>query len=188
MTIQVLAPLVIAVVLVVYLGIAIRTAYRFRGKRVVVCPETRQPAGVTVNLGHAATTAVWEKPDVRLNSCSRWPERADCDQPCTVQIEREPVETRTRIIATHAFEGKACAICRKPIEKPNAGILQPGFINPATRVVKVWSEIEPAFLPEATTHDLPLCPNCTVAEAFCQRFPERVTEKAPRPGVTLPPQ
>ena len=35
---------------------------------------------------------------------------------------------------------------------------------------------------------LPLCPNCTLAESFRQRFPDRVTDKAPRPGVSLPPQ
>jgi len=57
-----------------------------------------------------------------------------------------------------------------------------------TRIVKAWDEVDPAFLPEATTHDLPLCANCTLAESFRQRFPERVTDKAPRPGVSLPPQ
>lgn len=188
MTVQVFVPLVLAAVLAVYLGVAIRTAYRLRGKRVVVCPETRQPAGVTVDLGHAATTAVWEKADVQLKTCSRWPERGDCDQPCVAQIARQPVETRTKIIASHAFEGKVCAMCRKPIDAPNAATLQPGFINPATRVVKAWDEIDPAFLPEATTHDLPLCANCTLAESFRQRFPDRVTDKAARPGVSLPPQ
>ena len=66
MTMQVFVPLVLAAVLAVYLGIAIRAAYRLRGKRVVVCPETRQPAGVAVDLGHAATTAVWEHADVQL--------------------------------------------------------------------------------------------------------------------------
>ena len=188
MTVQVLVPILLAAVVAVYLGMAIRAAYRLRGKRVVVCPETRQPAGVTVDLGHAATTAVWEKPDVQLKTCSRWPERGDCDQPCVAQIEREPDETRTKIIASHAFEGKTCAMCHKPIDKPNAATLQPGFINPATRVVRAWDEIDPASLPEATAHDLPLCANCTLAESFRQRFPDRVTEKAHQPGVTLPPQ
>ncbi|SRR6266511_3706851 len=188
MTLQVFVPLLLAVVLAVYLGLAIRTAYRLRGKRVVVCPETKKPAGVTVDVGHAATTAVWEKADVRLKTCSRWPERADCDQPCVAQIERDPDETRTKVISAHFFEGKSCAICRKPIEAPNAATLQPGFMHVETHVVKAWDEVMPADLPETTAHQLPLCANCTLAESFRQRFPERITERIPRPGTSLPPQ
>jgi hypothetical protein len=188
MSIQVLVPLLLGAVLVVYLGIAIRTAYRLRGKRVVICPETQQPAGVAIDVGHAATTAVWEKADVRLKTCSRWPERHDCDQPCVAQIEREPDETRTKRIATHFFQGKSCTICHKPIEPPNAATLQPGFMNPADHAVQAWDEVAPEALPEATAAHLPLCANCTLAESFRQRFPDRVVDRLPRPGTTLPPQ
>ena len=188
MTLTVFVPLLLAAVLAVYIGIAIRTAVRLRGKRVVICPETQQPVGVTVDLGHAATTAVWEKADVRLTSCSRWPERAGCDQPCVAQIEAEPVETRTKVIATHFFAGKRCGICQRAIEPPNAATLQPGFLNLVTHEVNAWDEIDPAKLTAATEHDLPLCANCTLAESFRQRFPDRVVERTPRPGTPLPPQ
>ena len=188
MTLQVFVPLLLAAVLAVYIGIAVRTAYRLRGKRVVVCPETKQPAGVTVDLGHAATTAVWEKADVRLTQCSRWPERAGCDQPCVAQIEAEPDETRAKTIATHFFDGKRCAICQRIIERPNAATLQPGFMHPDSHEVKAWDEVAPADLPNATEHHLPLCANCTLAESFRQRFPEEVIDRIPRPGSTLPPQ
>jgi hypothetical protein len=188
MSTLVIVPLLLATVLAVYLGMAIRAAWKMRGKRVVVCPETRQPAGVTVDVGHAATTAVWEKADVRLKTCSRWPERGDCDQPCVAQIERAPDETRTKVIATHAFEQKACVICRKPIEAPNAATLQPGFMHPDTHVVNAWDEIAPKDLPDAVDHQWPLCANCTLAESFRQRYPDRVTDKAVQPGTSLPPQ
>src|SRR3982750_955356 len=114
MTLQVFVPLLLLAVLVVYVGIAIRTAIRMRGNHVVVCPETQQPAGVKVDLGHAATTAVWEKADVRLTTCSRWPERAGCDQPCAAQIEAEPCETRPKAIAPPCFGGKRCGIASGP--------------------------------------------------------------------------
>lgn len=188
MTLQLFVPLLLAAVLAVYLGIAIRTAYKLRGKRVVICPETRKPAGVHVDLGHAATTAVWERADIRLNACSRWPERADCDQPCVAQIERTPDETRTKNVAAHFFAGKRCGICAKPIDPPNAATLQPGFLNLQTRQVKAWDEVDPAKLPEAVDLDLPLCANCTLAESFRQRFPDQVVDRIPRPGTTLPPQ
>jgi hypothetical protein len=188
MTIQVLVPLLLAAVLAVYLGIAIRTAWKMRGKRVVICPETRQPAGVSVDVGHAATTAVWEKADIRLKDCSRWPERGECEQPCARQIERQPENTRTKSIATRFFAQKACAICHKPIDPPNAATLQPGFMNPEDHSVFAWDEILPAKLPAAVAGHYPLCANCTLAESFRQRFPDSVTEKAVRPGTSLPPQ
>src|SRR3954454_14212048 len=106
MTLQVFVPLLLLAVLVVYVGIAIRTAIRMRGNHVVVCPETQQPAGVKVDLGHAATTAVWEKADVRLTTCSRWPERAGCDQPFQAQIEAEPDGTRTKAAVLYMGEVK----------------------------------------------------------------------------------
>ena len=188
MTIQILVPLLLAAVLAVYVGIAIRTAWKMRGKRVVTCPETGTPAGVSVDVGHAAVSAVWDKTDVRLKECSRWPERHDCDQPCVCQIEKDPDDTRTKMIATHFFAGKACVICHKPIEAPNAATLQPGFMNPEGHAVFAWDEVAPAKLPDAVEHHYPLCANCTLAESFRQRFPDKVTDKAIRPGTSLPPQ
>lgn len=186
MTMQVFVPLLFGIVLAVYLGIAARTWWRFRGARVVICPETGQPAGVTVDAGHAATTAVWEKADIRLASCSRWPERGNCDQPCCAQIEAAPAETRTKTMAKTFFAGKLCAICANRIAPPDAATLQPGFIHPHNREVKAWDEIAPANLPEAIEFWRPLCANCTLAESFRQRFHDRVTDRIPRPGTTTP--
>jgi hypothetical protein len=94
MTAQVFVPLVLGLVLAVYLGIAIRTWLRFRGAHVVRCPESNTLAAVTVDIGHAAATAVWEQADVRLATCSRWPERKGCDEGCAPQIAASPELTR----------------------------------------------------------------------------------------------
>lgn len=61
---------------------------RFRRSRVVTCPETGLPASVGVDAGHAAMTAAWGRPDLRIAACSRWPERAGCDQRCLVEMRR----------------------------------------------------------------------------------------------------
>ena len=182
MTAQVFIPLVLATVLAVYVGIAVRAFYKLRGTRVVVCPETKRPVGVTVDLGHAATSAVWEQLDVRISSCSRWPERTDCDQSCAAQIEADPHGTRAKAMATHFFEGQRCAICQRSIDAPSPARLQPGFMHPDTHEVKAWDELDPANLPCAIQRDFPLCANCTLAESVRQRFPDGV----PRPGSTLP--
>src|SRR3990170_731940 len=57
----------------VYAFIAYRTWARFRGTRVVVCPENHQTAAVEVDAGQAAVSAVMGSPDLHLQACSRWP-------------------------------------------------------------------------------------------------------------------
>lgn len=52
------------------------------GSRLVECPENRQAAVVNIGAGRAAATAIDGTPDVRLCQCTRWPERANCNQAC----------------------------------------------------------------------------------------------------------
>jgi len=60
----------------------------YRGTRTVNCPETHGPASVRMNAIRAAFTGLSGKPEVSLASCSRWPERAGCDQACIPEAER----------------------------------------------------------------------------------------------------
>ena len=179
MTAQLFIVLLVLAVLAVYLVIAVRTWARVHGTRVVVCPETQKPVAVTLDVGHAVTTAVWEKADLRVASCTRWPERQDCDQPCVKQIETAPTETSPKTIATHFFSKERCAICTRPIEAPSAVTLQPGFMDPATHKVRTWEEVPPQDLAETMATWRPLCANCTLAETFRQRYPDRVTDRLP---------
>jgi hypothetical protein len=165
MTTQVFVPLLFGVVLAVYLGIAIRTWVRLRGQRVVTCPETHAPAGVTIDLGHAAATAVWEKADLTLATCTRWPERQGCDQGCVAQIAASPHETRARTMAARYFEGRRCTICQRRIGPPKRATHQPGFMNPVTREALAWDAVPPQNLPDAIASRRPLCSDCTLAES-----------------------
>jgi len=56
-------------------------------------------------------------------------------------------------------------------------------MNPEDHSVFAWDEIPAAKLPAAVDGHYPLCANCTLAESFRQRFPDRVTDKAVRPGA-----
>lgn len=58
---------------------------RYSGSRLVECPENQQPAVVTVDARHAAATGLHGRADLRLSTCTRWPERANCGQPCLPQ-------------------------------------------------------------------------------------------------------
>ncbi len=80
----VLAPLLGALYVVLPV---VTEAYRwFRGNRTILCPETRSPADIRLDAGHAALTAAVGNPSLRLTDCSQWPERQDCEQECLKQI------------------------------------------------------------------------------------------------------
>ena len=62
----------------------------YRGRRVVVCPENRELVAVEVDARHAALTASQGRIDLRLDTCTRWPEKLGCGQECLGQIESAP--------------------------------------------------------------------------------------------------
>ena len=73
----------------------IRVYFRFRGTRLVTCPETYQVAVVEVSASSMVMQAILDKPCLRLSECSRWPMRgADCAQDCLRQIEAHPSKLR----------------------------------------------------------------------------------------------
>jgi hypothetical protein len=63
-------------------------AYRaWKGKRVVGCPGTTEDGIVEVDALRFAVTSLNDKPEVRIESCSRWPENADCEERCKPQLD-----------------------------------------------------------------------------------------------------
>lgn len=60
---------------------------QYRKARVVRCPETGREVTVQPDAKHAALMeAIGRDEDVRLEDCSRWPERKDCAQLCREQL------------------------------------------------------------------------------------------------------
>jgi hypothetical protein len=76
--------------LIPMLWLAGRAYFKYRGTRLVTCPETDSPAAVRVGAGRIMASSSIGEPDLRLGSCSRWPERRLCGQPCLSQIEAAP--------------------------------------------------------------------------------------------------
>jgi hypothetical protein len=72
----------------------IRVYFRFRGTRLVTCPETHKPAVVEVAARSMGMQAILDEPSLRLSECSRWPMRGGCGQDCLKQIEVRPSELR----------------------------------------------------------------------------------------------
>ena len=174
----------LAIVVAVYVVIAMRAYLRYRGTRVLTCPETGKPVAVTIDAGHAAATAVWEKPEMQVGTCSRWPERRDCSQACAVQAAEQPVETLAFQMARRWYAGKACGICRKPMPELAHTGPKPGFLNVLSpmRAPVTWDEIPAESLPAMFESHLPVCPNCQVAETFRHQFPHLAIDRKPHAG------
>lgn len=137
---------------------------KYRGERLVTCPENSETAAVNVDALHAAVS------DLRLSRCSRWPERAGCDQRCLQQIATNPTECLVSKIVTDWYEGKSCTLCDRPIgviawhEKP------PALLSPDGAAFE-WSEIRHETLPKVFATCKPLCWTCYLAESFRREFP-----------------
>ena len=92
---------------------AMRAWRRYRGVHLLTCPETRDTVAVRVDTPMAATMAAMGDSSVELSSCTRWPERKDCDQACVPQVVRDPEETRIDTILNDIFSDQSCVLCGK---------------------------------------------------------------------------
>jgi hypothetical protein len=180
MTTQLLILLFIGLVVTAYVAIALAAYVRMRGTRLVTCPETERAASVKVDAAHAALGAMREHAEVKLASCSRWPERKDCAQTCAAQIEVAPKQTLAFEVLKRWYAGKNCAICRRtipPLEHigPKPGLLN--FASPGHETLS-WEEIPAENLPAMLQTHLPVCSHCQVAESFRRQFPDLVVDRS----------
>lgn len=58
----------------------------FRKPKEVTCPDNGEPAQVTVDAAYAAMTSAVGMNRLRMDGCSRWPERAACNRSCLSQL------------------------------------------------------------------------------------------------------
>src|SRR5208283_1612357 len=158
------------------LVMALRAYFRFRGERVITCPETKQPAAVHVNLVRAAREAVLGKHDLRLDQCSRWPERAGCGQECLSQVKADPDQCLVWNLVDQWYKGKSCAYCQKAFGEIHWHDRHPALLGPDRSVVQ-WNEVPAENLPQVFQNYLPVCWNCYIAEEFRLKNPGRVIDR-----------
>jgi hypothetical protein len=153
-----------------------RAFLKFRGTRVVVCPETGEYVAVEVDARHAAATAASHEPELVLTKCTRWPERADCHQDCVRQIEHAPGDCLVRSMLTEWYAGKSCAFCGKTFDVIHWTDHKPALMTPDRRIIE-WAEVPPEKVPYALATHRPVCWNCSIAETFRMEHPELVTDR-----------
>lgn len=164
---------VIALAFVIRRLSAAARAWKYRGEMVITCPETRKPAAVKVDTLSAAVTEVLNEHHLRLRSCTRWPERRDCDQDCVCQIQRDPEGHRAWNMACQWFTDKKCVFCGKPIEPVSHVDHAPALMNVLNRKTVEWRKLPAEQLPAAFAECAPVCWSCHMTETFIRKYPGR---------------
>jgi hypothetical protein len=173
----IIAVLVLAVALFVFRAVpGVRAYFKFRGKRLVTCPETHAPEAVDVAAREAGLGAFFNEPTLRLQECSRWPERQDCGQDCLSQIEADPQNCLVWNIVAKWYEGKNCVFCHKPFGPLHHLDHAPALLGPDFKTSE-WKELNPQDLPRIFSTHQPVCWNCHVAETFRRLHPKLVTDR-----------
>jgi hypothetical protein len=167
----------VALAIVIFeLGRAFGVYRKFRGNRIISCPENHQPAAVRVAAGKAAADALVGAPELRLKDCSRWPEMADCGQECLSQIEEAPKACLVSNIINRWYEGMTCVYCHKPFSKIHWHDHPPALVSKKGKTMQ-WNELPLDKLQQTLSSHWPVCWNCHIAETFRHEHPELVTDR-----------
>lgn len=59
----------------------------YEGRHACACPVDGTPALATLRVWRAALSALRGRPSLQVTECSRWPDRARCDQACIAEVE-----------------------------------------------------------------------------------------------------
>lgn len=168
-----------------YFGIRwlVRASSRYRGIKAVACPETGRPALVEVDAFHASWTSIIGRPDIRLESCSRWPLKNQCGQECLANLDVAPGECLVSGVLMRWYRGKNCVYCDKPAEELHWMDHKPVLQSPAGALVK-WSEIPVENLSMVLKTHLPVCWDCYIAQSFRRNHPDLVTYRPWRHSIS----
>jgi len=160
----------------------LREFLKHRGLRVVTCPETSDGAAVSLDAPFAAS---WDGV-LRLSACSRWPERAGCDQACLTQIAGAPDGCLLHSIVTSWYAGKSCARCSRPIGKIVWHEGPPALLAPGG-VTFEWKDALPQELPRLFRTHQPLCWYCNNVSELARLHPDYIVRRpstsASKPAV-----
>ncbi len=176
-TVQVGVIVAIAVAFVAIVLLRQARAWRkYHGRFVVVCPENRAEVGVAVDARHAARTALTGSPELRLTSCSRWPERAGCGQTCLGQLAATAEDCLVRNVLERWYEGKTCAYCGRPFGGIDWNLAKPALLRDGVAVE--WPEIPAENLHGTLAAAKPVCSACYLANKMVQEHPELVADRS----------
>jgi hypothetical protein len=158
-----------------YIGLKwlVRAYSRYRGTKIVTCPETGKPAIVEIDALHASLTSTLSLPDIRLENCWRWPLKEQCGQECLVNLDIAPGQCLVSGVLMRWYRGKTCVYCGKSFEELHWIDHRPALQSPEGTLVK-WRGVTVENLSMVLKTHLPVCWNCYIAQSFRLNHPDLV--------------
>jgi hypothetical protein len=154
----------------------VQTYFRYRGKRLITCPETLTTEAVDVAARKAAAWAFIGESELCTDKCSGWPERRDCGQECLQQIEADPENCLVWNIVSKWYEGQSCVYCHSRFEPFHYLDRALALMGPDRKTVK-WEHFLPEQLPELFSTYKPVCWNCHLTQTCRRELQELVVDR-----------
>lgn len=151
----------------------VRSSARYKGSRIVTCPETKKPAIVAVDSLHASLTSIVGAPDIRLEQCSRWPMKRNCGQECLTDLDVAPESCLVAGVLMHWYRDKKCVYCRKVFSEVQWLDHRPALLSPERKLL-TWKEVDLEKLQSVLETHSPVCWDCYIAQTFRLDHPDLV--------------
>lgn len=153
-----------------------RSWLRMRGLRVVTCPETGRKAGVMLDARRAALTGALSGPEMRLASCTRWPEKRACGQECLSEVAQAGEGCLVRSILTAWYAGKRCANCAAFFGEIDWIGRKPGLMDPSGATIE-WAQVRAEDIDAVLASHRPVCFACHTTNLFVRQHPELIVDR-----------
>lgn len=166
----------IAIAAALWFGIRwlVRSFSRYRGLRVVTCPETKNPAVVEVDSLYTSLTSAAGFPDIRLKDCSRWPIKKQCGQECLMDLDVAPEKCLVSGVLMRWYRNKKCVYCRKHFPELQWLDHRPALLN-SDGALLTWNQVDLEKLPLVLQTHSPVCWDCYITQGFRVDHPDLVT-------------
>ena len=166
---------IIAIAAALWFGIRwlVRSFSKYRGPRIVTCPETKEPAIVEVDSLHASLTATVGLPDIRLEDCSRWPIKEQCGQECLTDLDVAPERCLVSGVLIRWYRDKHCVYCTKVFQEVHWADHRPALLSPDGRLL-LWNAVNLDNLQKVLETHSPVCWDCYIAQDFRLDHPDLV--------------
>jgi hypothetical protein len=168
-----------------YFGVRwfVRTYSRYRGTRIVTCPETGRPAIVEIDALHASLTSTVGLPDIRLEHCARWPLLEQCGQECLKDLDVAPSQCLVSGVLARWYRGKVCIYCGKQFQEVHWSDHKPALQNPDGKLLG-WNATAIEELSTVLETHRPVCWDCYIVQSFRLEHPDLVVYRPWRKGIT----
>ena len=160
----------------------VRSSSKYRGTRIVTCPETKRPAIVEVDSLHASLTSTVGLADIRLQDCTRWPIKGQCGQECLMDLDVAPDRCLVSGVLMRWYRDKNCVYCRKPFPELHWVDHRPALLSPDGNLL-AWNAVKLDEMRNVLETHAPVCWDCYIAQDFRLNHPELVVFRPGRNGI-----